>query len=360
MAAMRGYGGYGYGYVQRGMLPAGSGYALGVNAYGHLQGQPIPVPRQVPKPRQDMTVMFRPGKLGMTADWETGVIERVEDVGQAQTLGVKPGMCLRAIDTIPYSEDLLDERIAGDRQYSATFVWPGSVSATRSQASASTSGYAGFPTASASYLGDSGLRYQMCSQPSGQAMMRHLDGRQCVRLVPLAPRVNRFHCSVSSQDINSDQKSDSSSNDEDQESERREAARQRLTELLQKHSVRERAVKADGNCQFRALADQLYGTEEHHAVMREQVVAQLRGDPSRYSGFVPGRFEEYIKDMARDCTWGDHVTLQAAADILGVRINLITDYVSDAFIEVAPQQQKTNKILTLCFWSEVHYNSTAS
>lgn len=138
------------------------------------------------------------------------------------------------------------------------------------------------------------------------------------------------------------------------------ASRRRLSELLKKHGVRERPVRADGNCQFRALADQLYASEEHHAAVREQVIAQLRQASDRYCGFVPGRFDDYVAEMARDCTWGDHVTLQAAADALGVRINLITDYLTDAFIEVLPTQQKSSKVLTLCFWSEVHYNSIAS
>jgi hypothetical protein len=38
----------------------------------------------------------------------------------------------------------------------------------------------------------------------------------------------------------------------------------------------ERAVKGDGNCQFRALADQLYRTADMHADVRRTVVHQLR------------------------------------------------------------------------------------
>ena len=38
----------------------------------------------------------------------------------------------------------------------------------------------------------------------------------------------------------------------------------------------ERTVKGDGNCQFRALADQLYRTADMHADVRRAVVHQLR------------------------------------------------------------------------------------
>eukprot|EP00931_Biecheleriopsis_adriatica_P121099 TRINITY_DN96179_c0_g1_i1.p1 TRINITY_DN96179_c0_g1~~TRINITY_DN96179_c0_g1_i1.p1 ORF type:complete len:207 (+),score=37.33 TRINITY_DN96179_c0_g1_i1:46-621(+) len=138
-----------------------------------------------------------------------------------------------------------------------------------------------------------------------------------------------------------------------------EQSRQRLLQLLRKHGVRERQVGADGNCQFRALADQLYGSEDHHAAVREQVVNQLRAAAEHYRGFVPGRFEDYLVDMSRDGTWGDHVTLQAAADVLGLKIHVLTDHLSEAFIEVLPKQQQSSKILKLIFWAEVHYNSVA-
>mmetsp|Transcript_119427 Transcript_119427/g.223288 ORF Transcript_119427/g.223288 Transcript_119427/m.223288 type:complete len:204 (-) Transcript_119427:101-712(-) len=139
-----------------------------------------------------------------------------------------------------------------------------------------------------------------------------------------------------------------------------EANRRRLAQLLKRHGSTERPVLADGNCQFRALADQLYGSEDHHEVVREQVVQQLAADKDRYSGFVPGRFSDYLRDMSRDGTWGDHVTLQAAADALGVGIHIITDHMTDAFIEVTPSEKKSSKVLTLCFWGEVHYNSVAT
>ncbi|CAE8680158.1 unnamed protein product [Polarella glacialis] len=136
-------------------------------------------------------------------------------------------------------------------------------------------------------------------------------------------------------------------------------SRECLSKLLQKHGLRERPVNGDGNCQFRAMADQLYGSEDHHMAIREQVVLQLMGCSERYQGFVPGRFEDYLRDMAQSGSWGDHVTLQAAADALGVRIHVLTDHLTDAFIEVLPREQKSNKVLRLSFWAEVHYNSLA-
>jgi cyanophycinase-like exopeptidase len=39
---------------------------------------------------------------------------------------------------------------------------------------------------------------------------------------------------------------------------------------------------------------------------------------------VPDDYRTYVDKMARDGIWGDHLTLQAAADAYGVRINIIT------------------------------------
>ncbi len=63
-------------------------------------------------------------------------------------------------------------------------------------------------------------------------------------------------------------------------------------------------------------------------------------------------------------TWGDHLTLQAAADAFRVRVCLLTSY-RDAFVvEVAPREEEgrpgpsaTGPVLWLSFFAALHYNS---
>jgi thioesterase domain-containing protein len=62
--------------------------------------------------------------------------------------------------------------------------------------------------------------------------------------------------------------------------------------------------------QFRALSDQLYGTPAHHSQVRRAAVAQLRAHPDAYAPFVDSDWGAYLRDMARQGTWGDHLTLQ--------------------------------------------------
>lgn len=132
---------------------------------------------------------------------------------------------------------------------------------------------------------------------------------------------------------------------------------QRLLDRLELYDLVELKVQGDGNCQFRSLSDQFYRTSEHHKFVREQIVDQLKSHPELYEGYVPMSFGEYLKKMSKTGEWGDHVTLQAAADSYGIKIFVLTSFRDTCYIEIIPQIQKTKRVIFLSFWSEVHYNS---
>ncbi|XP_010543547.1 PREDICTED: uncharacterized protein LOC104816422 isoform X1 [Tarenaya hassleriana] len=168
---------------------------------------------------------------------------------------------------------------------------------------------------------------------------------------------------------------------------------ERLLQRLQLYGLVENKVQGDGNCQFRSLSDQLYRTPDHHKSVREQVVDQLAYNREIYEGYVPMAYNDYLKKMRRFHTrfphsfsidfivlfgrkpafslrylgaclrksrngeWGDHVTLQASADLFGVRIFVITSFKDTCYIEILPLIQKSNRLICLSFWAEVHYNS---
>ncbi|KAJ1406387.1 Papain-like cysteine peptidase superfamily [Sesbania bispinosa] len=87
-----------------------------------------------------------------------------------------------------------------------------------------------------------------------------------------------------------------------------------VAKSLQLYDLIESKVEGDGNCQFRALSDQLYRSPNHHKIVREQVIQQLKSYPDLYAGYVPMAYSDYLKKMSKSGEWGDHVTLQAAAD----------------------------------------------
>lgn len=131
----------------------------------------------------------------------------------------------------------------------------------------------------------------------------------------------------------------------------------RLLERLSLYGLSELKIQGDGNCQFRALSDQLYHNPEYHKHVRKEVVKQLKSSQSTYECYVPMRYKDYLKKIKKCGEWGDHVTLQAAADRFGAKICLLTSFKDTCLIEIMPKEQKPIKELWLSFWSEVHYNS---
>ena len=55
----------------------------------------------------------------------------------------------------------------------------------------------------------------------------------------------------------------------------------------------------DGNCLFRALADQLWGSPNGHLTLRAEVCDWMEGRKERYEGFVDEdrSFDTHIKSM---------------------------------------------------------------
>ncbi|KAL6551736.1 hypothetical protein OROGR_007890 [Orobanche gracilis] len=74
-------------------------------------------------------------------------------------------------------------------------------------------------------------------------------------------------------------------------------------------------VTADGNCFFRALADQLEGDEDEHGKYRSLAVQFIKNNREMFEPFVEDEvpFEEYCRFMGEDGTWAGHMELQAAS-----------------------------------------------
>ncbi|CAH8267350.1 unnamed protein product [Arabidopsis lyrata] len=62
---------------------------------------------------------------------------------------------------------------------------------------------------------------------------------------------------------------------------------ERLQDRLEWEGYTEIKIKSDGNCQFRALADQLYKTSDCHKRVRQEIIQQME-------------FSEYVKNMSNN------------------------------------------------------------
>ncbi|XP_019427335.1 PREDICTED: OTU domain-containing protein DDB_G0284757-like [Lupinus angustifolius] len=130
----------------------------------------------------------------------------------------------------------------------------------------------------------------------------------------------------------------------------------RLLETLNTHGLCEVKVPGDGNCQFSALSQQIYGSTKHHMRVRDKIMKHLRHQKPLYESYVTTDYKIYCKRMKRCGEWGDHVTLQAAADKYEAKICVLTSSTNNSVIEIMPQQQTPNHEFWLSF-SGIHYNS---
>ena len=102
-----------------------------------------------------------------------------------------------------------------------------------------------------------------------------------------------------------------------------------LTELLGKQGLCLQRVAPDGNCLFRALADNLWGESERHVELRAACVTGMVARSDHYAAFLLEEdladlgvwgFDGYIEKMALDGTWGGNSELLAVADSLSREI----------------------------------------
>lgn len=148
----------------------------------------------------------------------------------------------------------------------------------------------------------------------------------------------------------------------------------RMKDRLEKHGFTERQVIPDGNCQMRAISDQLLGDENHHRAVRSKIMSWLSTNEkfsvddsgsTTLGDFIDReqfpKWTTYTSYMSRNGAWGDHITLLAAAEVYGVNISIISnveDNGHDQYITcINPRSQKPSKTINLSHWHEMHYNS---
>ena len=135
-------------------------------------------------------------------------------------------------------------------------------------------------------------------------------------------------------------------------------------ERLRQNGMVEKQIEADGNCQFRALADQLFNDQDRHAELRTAAVNQLRSDREYYGEFVHDEgWDSYMQRMKQDGEWGDQRTLQAVADAYKVTVHLYSANPDELeFPRVLPHRYivegiQVIRIVRLSHHPELHYNS---
>jgi hypothetical protein len=113
---------------------------------------------------------------------------------------------------------------------------------------------------------------------------------------------------------------------EQQQQEELDNNQKRLRARLVRLGVAAQAQVGDGNCQFRSLANQLFCNAELHMLVRHIVTEYMLAQHGFFAMLfeTEREFVQYVEGMKMPGTWGDEITLRAAADALGVVVHVIT------------------------------------
>ena len=85
--------------------------------------------------------------------------------------------------------------------------------------------------------------------------------------------------------------------------------------LKKEKGFRIKRMEEDGNCLFRAIADQIYGDPGMHAEVRRLCMDYLEAERSHFSQFVTQDFDHYIRRKRHDKIFGNNLEMQAMAEL---------------------------------------------
>jgi len=131
-----------------------------------------------------------------------------------------------------------------------------------------------------------------------------------------------------------------------------------LDRQLRELNLERVTVEADGNCFFRALADQKFGDERRHAELRARVVEHIEAKRDDFAPFVEDdeSFEDYVARMSRDGEWAGHLEVNAAAAVLRVGV-CIHQAGSPRWVAGADARDENALVYNVSYEGSDHYNS---
>lgn len=131
-----------------------------------------------------------------------------------------------------------------------------------------------------------------------------------------------------------------------------------LDERMSFMGLQTEEMSSDGNCQMRAISYQLFGSPDYHLAVRRAACDHMEKQRKDYEPFFePGDFDPWLEEMRKSKTWGDELTLRAAADIFNCTIHVITSNESNWHLVYVPAKGKPIRRLFLTYIRPIHYNS---
>jgi OTU-like cysteine protease len=130
--------------------------------------------------------------------------------------------------------------------------------------------------------------------------------------------------------------------------------------VLQQHGTAKKRIvdiAADGNCLFRAVSHQLYGTPTHHMMVRKSCVHYMDTNTQYFSSFVVGEpFAHYLERMRYRRQWGGELEISALSMLYQRPIEIYVFGSTPRHIYGRKWQDKSAPI-RVSYHMGCHYNS---
>ncbi|KAI9107614.1 hypothetical protein K1719_021277 [Acacia pycnantha] len=112
----------------------------------------------------------------------------------------------------------------------------------------------------------------------------------------------------------------------------------------------------DGNCLFRAVADQVYGDSELYDLVRQMCIDYMERERDHFSQFITEGFTSYCKRKRRDKVYGNNVEIQSMCEMYNRPIHIYSYTIEPINIFHGSYDTDTPPI-RLSYHHGNHYNS---
>lgn len=112
----------------------------------------------------------------------------------------------------------------------------------------------------------------------------------------------------------------------------------------------------DGNCLFRAVADQVYGDSEVYDLTRQMCIDYMERERDHFSQFITEGFTSYCKRKRRDKVYGNNMEIQALAEMYNRPIHIYS-YSAEPINIFHGSYNTDTPPIRLSFHHGNHYNS---
>ncbi|KAG9459028.1 hypothetical protein H6P81_003536 [Aristolochia fimbriata] len=112
----------------------------------------------------------------------------------------------------------------------------------------------------------------------------------------------------------------------------------------------------DGNCLFRAVADQVYGDTEAYDLTRQMCIDYMERERDHFSQFITEGFTSYCKRKRRDKVYGNNVEIQALSEMYNRPIHIYS-YSTEPINIFHGSYNTDTPPIRLSFHHGNHYNS---